>query len=378
MTARARRSPRRRALLLAAILLGAVLGAEGLVRARAHWRYGRYLDVYDLHEERGDPPLRATKPNLDVVFAGNAHIRTDSLGFRNPELEAPKRQGTLRIAFVGGSTTFCTQVASNEEAWPSLVREGLAEAWDGLPVEYVNAGVTGNCVVDSERAVERRLAQLAPDVVVVYHATNDLAVDTERLAAAAGLYTEPDRHWLEDWSLFYHLVRKNTHVMKALAVGESADGKLDAFDPAPLAAAFEQRVRSLVERASTVADVVVVVTFATRFRANQPRDVQLANLAQSFTFMPYLTPEATLAGYVAYNGALRRAADATGAQLVEFADAIPGDAAHFHDSVHLNATGCAVLAERLVADLRASEAFLALIDAKRAARAESLLGAQRR
>src|SRR5262245_48253258 len=97
-------------------LLLALLGAEGLIRMRAHAKYGRYLDIYDLHE-RLPTNLLVPLPNLDVVFGNGTRIRTDEHGFRSPPVAMPKPSGTLRLAFVGASTTFCSQVASNERTW---------------------------------------------------------------------------------------------------------------------------------------------------------------------------------------------------------------------------------------------------------------------
>jgi hypothetical protein len=82
--------------------------------------------------------------------------------------------------------------------------------------------------------------------------------------------------------------------------------------------------------------------------------------------MPYLSPDRILEGFERYSAALRDAAERRGALLIECETAIPGDALHFADSVHLTDTGCALMG-KLVADGLASDPrFRALCDARRA------------
>src|SRR6185436_2389146 len=126
----------------------ALLGAEGLIRVRAHLRFGRYLDIYDLHH-RLESGLLAPLPNLDTAFAGNTRVQTDERGFRSPPVRVPKPPRTLRLAFLGASTTFCSQVASNEKTWPRLVQLALQEQLPDVTVEHVNAGVTSYTLADS-------------------------------------------------------------------------------------------------------------------------------------------------------------------------------------------------------------------------------------
>jgi hypothetical protein len=47
--------------------------------------------------------------------------------------------------------------------------------------------------------------------------------------------------------------------------------------------------------------------------------------------------------------------------LIEAADALPGDAVHFRDSVHLSDAGCAALARIVVDGLASDPGFLSLM-----------------
>jgi len=336
----------------------ALLGAEGLIRLRARARYGRYLDIYDLHE-RLPSNLLVPLPYLDVPFGNGTRIQTDEHGFRSPPLAMPKPPGTLRLAFLGASTTFCSQVASNERTWPHLVRVALQEHYRELRIEHVNAGVTSYCVADSLQNFEERVAAVDPDVVVICQLANDLAVDTHALAESAGL-AEPARTpgWLERTSLLVRLIRKNAAFQASQREGRGAGPKL-ASDMDALAARFEERLVTLVERARETAEVVALLTFSTKFSRDQPLEAQLANMEQSFTFMSYLAPADLHAGFEAYNRAIERAAARTGAVLIDTRGSLQGKAALFADSVHLSDAGCAAMADCVTRGLLDSGLFSA-------------------
>jgi len=346
------------------VLAGAVLGAEGLARARAHARYGPYLDIYELHH-RTPTGLLVPLADLDLEFGGRCRIRTDEHGFRSAPVPVPKPPGTLRLAFLGSSTTFCAQASTNEKTWPSLVTAALQERFPDLVVDHVNAGVTSYCLADSIAGLEQRVAAVAPDVVVYYEAANELAVDTHVLAEAAGL-AEPEHvpGWLERHSLLWMLVQKNRRFVDSQREGRGDGPKLQC-DLERLAAGFEDRLVGLVERARGLGAATVLCTVATRFDREQPLEAQLANMEQSFTFMPYLEPEALLAGFEAYNGAIARAARRSGAVLVDGHEALQGREAWFTDSVHFSEAGCAAQAQRVTEALLRSQPFLELVETVR-------------
>lgn len=335
-------------LLCAGILVGAVLAAEGLARLRAGLLHGDVQDVYELFEPVPGSDLLRPVPDLDTVFAGR-RITISSRGFRSPELADPPPPDRLLLAFLGGSTSFCSNVDGTAATWPEQVRRRLDRALSGRTVEQVNAGVTGYGLEHSRRALELRLGDLAPDVIVIHHVTNDLARDAQARAAELGLYDgSPEPDWLEQHSFLWMLIRKNQRYLAAQSAGREDGPKLE--EPASAwSAGYEQRLTGLVRAAQARAPLVVLLTFPTLVRAGQSRERQLEHLAQSFTFLPFLTPAATLAAYATYNDVVRRVAAGTGAVLIEVAERIPGDVEHFDDSVHLSAQGCELLG-RLVAE----------------------------
>ena len=92
----------------------------------------------------------------------------------------------------------------------------LKQRYPGVTFDFVNGGVPGYTVASSRQNLRHKVAPLEPDVIVVYHATNDLSAEVNALAAAAGLgraHQQPG--WLERHSLLWELVSKNLRVMAA-------------------------------------------------------------------------------------------------------------------------------------------------------------------
>lgn len=355
---------RRKKIVIRAAIAGVLLLpflAEGAVRLRAKLKYGAVSDIYDLYAPDPATGLLCPIPNLSVDIGGTARIDISSLGFRSPDVARPKPAGTVRMAFLGGSTTFCAQASSNSRTWPHLLTEALAITREDVRFEHLNAGVTGYSVADSTAALGVRLAGLDLDVIVVNHAAKDLAADARELATAAGLLEDQEAGWLDDHSLLWMLVKKNLWYRRSLARGQSAEGKLE-YDPTAVSDRFRERLTRLVRRAGDSAEVVVLCTFPIMLRDDQSAADQLEFAAQAFTFTPFLTPADLIAGYAEYNRVVREVAAAEGAVLVDDATRIPGDREHFHDTVHLTERGYEVQAARLRDALLASDDFVALLD----------------
>jgi hypothetical protein len=82
------------------------------------------------------------RPNLDLRWNGTV-FRTNRFGYRTPEVEPEKRDGTYRIAVFGSSNTMGHGV-NDEETYPRRLERWLNEETRGAPrVEVVNLAVAG-------------------------------------------------------------------------------------------------------------------------------------------------------------------------------------------------------------------------------------------
>lgn len=359
-----RRTRTRAKLLVAAatVVLGLVL-LEVAVRVRQYRRYGTTVTTYYHMEVDPASGLRIPRPSSVV-----GPIRVNSLGFRGPEIERPKPAGRLRVAFLGGSTTFCAEASSEAATWPELVVAGLRADAPDVEFDCVNGGGAGWSTSESLLNLEHRVKPLEPDVIVVYHGTNDLTQDTRRLAIRQGLYApgEGDTLAIGEWWLTWFLVEKNLRQLARTRPGAGARLELDS---AALSEAFRERLTRLVAEARAVAPVVVLVTFAHEYRREQPPDERRAAAAASLYYMPFLDVDALLALFEDYNRVVREVARASGAVLVEDEFSIPGDDAHFADSVHFRDPGLALQARRVLDALLPAARYRELLETRRRAAA---------
>lgn len=113
---------------------------------------------------------------------GRDPFRVNSRGFRGAEFDALPQQGTLRVACVGGSTTWGTGCSGDDTTWPALLQvllnKALPEDGPYQRVEVINAGVSGYTLMESFIHLKMRVLPLRPHVVVVYHGINDARVIT--------------------------------------------------------------------------------------------------------------------------------------------------------------------------------------------------------
>jgi lysophospholipase L1-like esterase len=334
--------------LTVAVVAAVLAAAEIAVRVRQTLKYGAAATVeqqYTVDERIG---LRVPLANLDT-----GRIRTNSRGFRGPEIAMPKPPGTVRIAFLGASTTWCAEVSGDDKVWAHLVTEDLRRALPGTRFDFVNGGVPGYTVKSSLKNLEHRVAPLQPDVIVIYHATNDLSGELRELAAAKGVIrsarVEP-QSWLSEYSLLWNLAEKNWRVMRAQRQAEANAGRL-VVEPDTLGEPFRRDLTALVRAAQKQARVVAVATFATQLRPQQTAEEQLRASASALYYVPFMTPAGLIAAYDRYNRVIREVAAATGAIPIDGEDTIPGDPAHFNDTVHFTDAGSARMAERVASAL---------------------------
>lgn len=339
---------------LGALCLGILLAVvllEGGLRVRQWWKYGTFATTQSTLSL--DPISGLMVPMASTTIGA---LEINALGFRSPELVVPKPPGTVRVAFLGASTTFCAEVSHNAATWPHLVWQTLQTTWPQVPFDYINAGVPGYRVAQSIRNLDLRVKPLQPDVLVIYHATNDLSADTRQLAQQQGVWVgkPEDPSFLARWSITWFLLEKNLQIMARQKAASQETRRL-VYDARALSAGFRQHLQDLLDAAKQVAPVVAIATFSHKFRRAQSLQEQLQAANTSLYYMPYMSLEGLMQGFEAYNAAIREAAQATGAILIDGESTIPGDARHFHDSVHFTNAGAIVMAQRVSQALLQSE-----------------------
>lgn len=98
----------------------------------------------------------------------------NSLGYRGPEIIQPKPPNRYRIVALGGSTTYGGYLDSYEMTWTHKLEQLLADEYGYSQVEVVNAGVPAYSTFESAVNFMLRAQDLDPDMIIIYHATNDV------------------------------------------------------------------------------------------------------------------------------------------------------------------------------------------------------------
>jgi len=322
-----------------------LLGAEGVMRFRAAQKYGSTETVEDLYASDPITGLRIPIPGRH--FGGR--LTVNRLGFRGPEITVPKPADTVRLAFLGASTTWCAEVSSDDKAWPALVVEQLRLRFPSTKFDFVNGGVPGYTVAASLKNLNSRVGQLQPDIIVIYHATNDMSVELRALAKAQGIIGETrvaERSWLARYSLLWDLTEKNLQLARARQAVEDDTRRL-SVDTRQIGEKFRHELAALVTASRAHGDRVAIATFSVQLRSWQNADQKTRASASALYYMPFMTPESLIQAYKRYNDIIREVATQTGALLIEEEDAIPGDPEHFNDTVHFRDAGSERMAHRV-------------------------------
>src|SRR5690242_2611040 len=301
--------------------------------------------------------LRVPKPGARI---GRVHI--NSLGFRGPEIPTMRVSHTLRLAFLGSSTTYDADSPEGQN-WPELTARKIESALpSGCRVDFANAGVPGFDLDDMLKYFETHVRVLQPDVVLVLPA--DVNRDI-RLSLAANGITVSDHikpSWLGQQSLLWSKIEKNIRVIRLQRAASRPDDKI-SFDHETYAADFERRLTRVVEAVTVSEALPVLVTGVGQLQREQPRRAQLKAAATALFFNPFMSISGLLEARDAYNAAIHRAGHRIGVTVMDDRAHIPGDRQHFSDSIHFTPLGSEKMAERVATALLESQTFRARISA---------------
>ena len=180
-------------------------------------------------------PYLAYAPKPGFRQEDRQHRREhNSLGFRGPEIAPRKPAGTLRIACLGGSSTYGFGPSSNETTWPMRLEHHLRQALPAQAIEVINGGCQGYSTFESLGNLAFRMLDLSPDVVIVYHTVNDMhcalypGVKPDNTHWRA-VWLRSERSWIEDSRTFLILRRYLTdYILTQKDLGNYAIVDFDA------------------------------------------------------------------------------------------------------------------------------------------------------
>lgn len=136
------------------------------------------------------------KPGYERTAASGKQFSHSPSGFRGAEIPLAKTPGAVRIACVGGSSTYGTGPKSDAAAWPAQLVNQLGGLDGGRTIEVLNAGVPSWNSFECLANLEFRVLPYAPDVVLIYLGTNDA-----ECALWPGV-TADNSHYRMTWATF--------------------------------------------------------------------------------------------------------------------------------------------------------------------------------
>ncbi len=330
---------------------------------RQYMKYGTFSRTVFKFDYDKETDLNIPKANYK-----SRKNQINSLGFRSPEIKIPKPIPNIRLAFLGGSTTFCAEVSNNEKTWPHIVWSQLQDRYPKNKFDYINAAAPGYNTYNSLVTLENRVKEFKPDVIVIYHGSNDIATDCRKLARKQGLRVDNvgdtfDNNWFMNKSLFFYLIRKNLELKKRMK------GLLDeknnlVFEPRELSKDFKKRLSNLVMASKNIAPVIAVATMSYHQRERQSTKAQLKAGGSYAYFMPYMSLSGLLKAFTEYNRVVNEVAKETGAILIKGENSIPANSNYFFDAVHFKYLGCELMAKRVIQAFEESLQFRHLCNTK--------------
>ena len=330
---------------LTPLVLAVVLLALGEVAVRViDWmKYGAGANVTASAAFYKDAAtgLRLPRPGVKL-----GKVQINSAGFRGPDVSIPVPVHTLRIAFVGSSTTYDAS-SSEDQQWPAQTTQYIASQLPrGCAVDFVNGGLPGFTTAEMTRLFQAKVAQLAPAIVVILpgDVTIDIQGDLRKQGIDALAGIRPS--WLAKRLRVWEKIEKNVSVIRLSRTAHDPRGKIP-FDHARHAAAFRERLERLVDLVESAGAVPALVTITGRIRREQSRDDQVKAAATQLFYNQFTTIPDLLDARDAYNGTINTLAKDTGTVLIAGEGEIPADAHHFSDSMHFAPAGSARMGHRV-------------------------------
>ena len=306
----------------------------------------KWMRPTDMAENRlkFSPHPYTSYANSRAYRAPDGPNRNNDLGFRGDDFPLEKPAGEYRIACVGGSSTYDTEIDEPGLAYPAQLERALREDHGYENVRVINAGVGGYSSWETLIHLQLRVLETQPDLVVVYHAVNDVharivppEIYRRDNSAHRRAWREEPKWW--DMSLFLHYV--------GVQLGFSQRNSLSAFTRVPY------------EEGDVDAEAALEANSPKYFRENLENivalsryhgaDVLLTSWAYSTHHGDYVTQPAYRRGIAEHNKVSRAVAAKTGTLFYDFAAQMSPDPRLWDDGRHNTPEGARKKAELFAA-----------------------------
>ena len=356
-------SARQKELATGFLIIGIMVGGwgvgEALLRLLQRGQFGTAADVERSAQFYHD---QQTSLRLPVPNSTEGKIHINSLGFRSPEIPVPKPPGTVRLAFLGSSTTYGPHV-DNASTWPHLVTQAIQAAYPTCRVDYINAGVPGFSSPRILTYYRAYVSKLEPDIVILLPTDTSVALSNlaRRKHVHTGLPVQPS--WLAQHSELWAKLEKDVQVIKLQRAAFFPQGKL-TFTYEELAAELRPVLEAIAAQVTQDQHLLAVATVGEQLRAGQDRKEQRRAASTALYLMPFMSIPGLLKAGQYYNEVIAGVARASNAILIEGHEQIPGTPVYYADGSHFKPAGSRLMAERVSSVLLRAPAVRQLFEAR--------------
>lgn len=142
---------------------------------------------------------------LKANYRGKS-VKTNSFGFRSPEIKTKKDRGVVRIAAIGDSITFGDEV-SEDQTYSRNLERMLNEKVKQFRFEVINCGAPGNSPFQEYYDLQRTLI-FEPDIVIIQFTLNDVVEPYWFLKRLGGKGI--DYHGVRDVSYLHYMLSQHS------------------------------------------------------------------------------------------------------------------------------------------------------------------------
>lgn len=311
------------------------------------------------------------KPNSQFVashpsLSKTSVITVDRHGFISSDnaLGYNKPANEVRIAIIGASTSANLHLGYDEN-WPGILEAMLRQQYQDKSIRIINAAVPGFNTAQSMANLSLRVMPFKPDIVIIYHAYNDLKAirpHTVFKPDYTHIHKKPyghreQRSWyisLANQSMAY--VRAKNKFRESSKPGVLKDyGDRIGVIPLEAEETFKRNMRSLISIVKAGNATPVLSSFSTLHNLDLDYNnkktldkisrMQLRELTSLVQFTPGLKLETILMGIKRYNKVLYQLSRVNKIPWVDQAGKVPHDDRYFVDRVHFRHAGARKMAE---------------------------------
>jgi hypothetical protein len=351
------------------LAVGYVLGSDDLAKTKVQM-------------EPRTIAFREHSPNFDIKFMPDNgymeqtqgleqkeyRLRTNNQGFIIGERDTVKKSNAVDIIFFGGSTTECKYV-EEDKRFPYLVADKL-EKKDGLPLQTLNGGVSGNNTINSILNSIVKGLEIKPKFMVLMHAVNDVVLISKEQAYWRGPKSKVfinEGKIIKDPKLIYLLFKQLKEILIPntwLQIRHVVSSNIDNVSNDEWASSRNKPKANYsdVEQALTADFSSALKSFVAVSRAWGIEPILMTQfnrilISDSFIRTQYektnqpLSYEEFVKLYSLANELIRKIAKDEQVFLIDLDKELTGNNIYMYDAVHLNTQGSSVVAEYIANEM---------------------------